>query len=42
MSSLFKVVEESGNIMPHAELAMDVDKLSDYHLINKYLNETTR
>ncbi len=29
-------------IMPHAELAMDVDKLSDYHLINEYVSETTR
>ncbi|MBQ5831891.1 MAG: nucleotidyltransferase family protein [Selenomonadales bacterium] len=29
-------------IVPHAEIAMDVDKLSDYHLINKYMNETTR
>lgn len=29
-------------IMPHADLAMDVDKLSDYHLINKYMKETTR
>lgn len=29
-------------IMPHPELAMDVDKLSDYHLINQYMKETTR
>lgn len=29
-------------ITPHPELAMDVDKLSDYHLINRYMTETTR
>ncbi len=29
-------------IMPYPELAMDVDKLSDYHLINEYVSETTR
>lgn len=29
-------------IVPHAEVAMDVDKLSDYHLIERYMTETTR
>ena len=29
-------------IVPHAEIAMDVDKLSDYHLIERYMTETTR
>ena len=26
-------------VMPYAELAMDVDKLSDYHLVNEYIEQ---